>query len=121
MIPRLTYEAAVLINQSVTGNCIVRDGGALDSALHRPFQSVFGDDAYPTLMEKAAVLLHGVATSHAFFDGNKRTAWTGTVTFLGLNGVQIVDDGRAGQMVLDLVEQRQDHLPALLFLATHSA
>ena len=65
------------------------------------------------------MLLHGIATSHAFIDGNKRTGWTGCVTFLALNGVQIHNDGRAGPMVLDLVEQRQDHRPAALFLAAH--
>lgn len=121
MIRRLSYEAVVQINDSVTGNCVVRDMGALDGAINRPFQSAFGEDAFETLIEKAAVLLHGVATSHAFIDGNKRTAWTASVAFLALNGVQIHDDGRAGPMVLNLVEQRQTHHPAALFLAGHIA
>jgi len=33
-----------------------RDRGLLDSAVHRPHQSVFGKEAYPTLRDKAAVL-----------------------------------------------------------------
>lgn len=107
-----------MINEIATGNCVVRDPGGLESALARPFQSAFGDDLFPTLVEKAAVMLHGIATSHAFLDGNKRTGWTACVTFLGMNGVQVLDDGQAGPMVLRLVEERQNHLPAALFLST---
>lgn len=113
---RLSYEAAVMINQQVTGDCVIRDAGALDAALNRPFQSAFGEDAFPTLIEKAAVLLHGIATAHAFKDGNKRTGWTACQTLLGLNGVEVADDGGAGQLVLDLVEHRVTHQAAALWL-----
>lgn len=117
MIIRLSYEAALMINQQVTGDCVVRDVGALDSALNCPFQSAFGEDAYSTLIEKAAVLLHAIASAHAFKDGNKRTAWTGCQTFLGLNHVQIDDDDGAGPLVLDLVEHRATPQSAALWLA----
>lgn len=40
-------------------------------------------------MEKAAVLLHGLATTQPFSDGNKRTARTCCVTFLRQNGMYI--------------------------------
>lgn len=52
-------------------------------------QSAFGDDAFPTVMEKAAVLLHGVARNHPFIDGNKRTAWLCCVVFLRDHGMVI--------------------------------
>lgn len=117
MITRLSYEAVVLINEQITGDCVIRDPNGLDSALHRPFHTLFGDDAFDTLIEKAAVLLHGLATAHAFKDGNKRTAWTACQSFLGLNGVELADDGAAGPMVLDLVEGRMDHPSAALWLA----
>jgi len=122
VIQRLTYEAAVLINQQVTGDCVVRDAGALDAALHRPFQSAFGEDAFATLIEKAAVLLHGVATAHAFKDGNKRTALTSCLTFLGINNVEIeiADAEEAGQLVIDLVGHRITHEVATMWLANHS-
>jgi len=35
-------------------------------------QSVFGEDAYPTVEEKAAHLLYFVVKNHPFNDGNKR-------------------------------------------------
>lgn len=33
--------------------------------------------------------MRGVCQAHAFFDGNKRTAWLATVAFLDLNGVEL--------------------------------
>lgn len=64
----------------------VRDAGLLSSALARPSTTVFGADAYATIELKAAALLESLIRNHALVDGNKRTAWTLMVVFLGLNG-----------------------------------
>jgi len=64
----------------------VRDHGLLESALARPRATVFGSDAYPTLDEKAAALLHSVARNHALVDGNKRLALSAVIAFYGMNG-----------------------------------
>ncbi|KZB87635.1 type II toxin-antitoxin system death-on-curing family toxin [Amycolatopsis regifaucium] len=64
----------------------VRDLGLLDSAAHRPQASLMGRDAYPTLHEKAAVLLESVVRNHPLIDGNKRLSWMATFVFYGLNG-----------------------------------
>lgn len=68
---------------------VVRDHGLLESALARPQASAFGQDAYGTLYEKAAALMHSVARNHALVDGNKRLALAATIAFLGLNGVEL--------------------------------
>jgi len=68
---------------------VVRDVGLLESALARPQASAFGADAYPTLEEKAAALLHSLARNHPLIDGNKRLAFAATLTFLGINGVRL--------------------------------
>jgi death on curing protein len=70
---------------------IVADEGLLQSAVARPRASVFGDDAYPTLWDKAAALLHSLAHNHAFVDGNKRTSWASSWAFLRLNGIDLPD------------------------------
>jgi death-on-curing protein len=67
----------------------VRDLGLLESALARPQASAFGQDAYPTIHEKAAALLHSVARNHALVDGNKRLALAAAIAFYGLNGVRL--------------------------------
>lgn len=88
----LTAEMAILINQKVilehsadeqTG---VKDHALLDSALKRPQQSLFGEDAYPTLHLKAAALLESLAQNHAFHNANKRTALICTAIFYRYNG-----------------------------------
>lgn len=67
----------------------IRDGGLVESALHRPQATVFGQDAYADIWTKAAALLQSLATNHAFVDGNKRTALAATYAFLQLNGHRV--------------------------------
>src|ERR1700680_2668237 len=52
----------------------VKDRGLLESAVGRPCQTVFGQDAYPTVTDKPPALFHSLVSNHAFHDGNKRTA-----------------------------------------------
>jgi death-on-curing protein len=74
----------------------VSDYGLLDAAVARPRATVFGIDAYPDDLAKAAALLQSLARNHAFVDGNKRTAWAAAWTFLYINGIELgefdVDD-----------------------------
>lgn len=63
----------------------VKDVGLLDSAINRPKQSLFGNDAYPTLYEKAAALFESIAKNHAFHNANKRTALASLIVFLKIN------------------------------------
>ena len=63
----------------------VRDVGLLDSAVARPRSSAFGEDAYSSISQKAAALLHSLTNNHALVDGNKRLAWLATTVFLDLN------------------------------------
>lgn len=65
----------------------VRDLGLLASAAARPGATAFGEDAYPTLLAKAAALLDSVVGNHALIDGNKRLGWLSTAVFLEINGV----------------------------------
>ena len=62
-----------------------------DSALALP-RAGFGDqDAYPTLIEKAAVLVEHLARNHPLPDGNKRCAFLAVERFLAANGRPIRD------------------------------
>lgn len=63
-----------------------------------PQSSAFGEDAYLTLPEKAAALMHSLARNHPLVDGNKRLAWAATRVFCLLNGTDLeytVDDAEA--------------------------
>ena len=58
-----------------------------DSALHAPSASFGGEEFYPDIIDKAAVLTCHLAWNHPLPDGNKRAAWAALVLFLDLNGV----------------------------------
>jgi death-on-curing protein len=59
----------------------LRDKGRLAAAILRPQTGYYG-----TLAEEAAALMESLANNHAFLDGNKRTSFAVTDTFLRLNG-----------------------------------
>ncbi|BBG03132.1 MULTISPECIES: type II toxin-antitoxin system death-on-curing family toxin [Pseudonocardia] len=87
MIRYLTIEQFLYFaGQAVGGAVAVRDVGLVESALHRPQATAFGQDAYPDIWTKAAALFQSLATNHALVDGNKRTALAATYAFLQLNG-----------------------------------
>jgi death on curing protein len=67
----------------------IRDIGLLGSAVARPQTTIFGEDAYPNLWQKAAALLQSIVNNHALVDGNKRLGWLATAVFLEINGVGI--------------------------------
>jgi death on curing protein len=77
------------INRNFEGPDQLRDFGLLDGAVMRPQASAFGEDAFPTIHEKAAALLHGLTRNHPFINGNKRTAWTATSMFYMVNSYNL--------------------------------
>lgn len=67
----------------------VRDMGLLESALARPKNLFVYSDEPPTLARLAAAYAKGIVANHPFVDGNKRTAFTVSLTFLLLNGLRV--------------------------------
>jgi death-on-curing protein len=86
MIYLTLEELTQLADAVVDGEVKVRDPGLLGAAVARPQTTVFGEDAYPTLSDKAAALLHSIVRNHALVDGNKRLAFAAVVLFCALNG-----------------------------------
>ena len=101
----------LLILAKRLGEDAVRDYGLLDSALARPQSSVFGQDAYPDVWQKAAALMESLARNHALVDGNKRLAWYATWVFLHMNGHPLdpqFDVDEAECFVLDVCQGELD-------------
>jgi death on curing protein len=67
----------------------VRDPGLLEAALFRSQTGYYAD-----LIEEAAALWESMSQNHPFADGNKRTAFAATYTFLGINGVRLTADAQ---------------------------
>ncbi|WP_258525570.1 type II toxin-antitoxin system death-on-curing family toxin [Paenibacillus sp. YN15] len=83
----------------------MKDHGLLDSAVNRPQQSVFGEDVYPTLFDKAAALLESLLKNHCFHNGNKRTAYLAVKAFLMLNGYHLrMDREYAVEFIVDIAK-----------------
>ena len=81
----------------------VKDIGLLDAAAHRPRVELYGEQAYPDLDTKAAVLLESIVRNHALVDGNKRLGWLATVVFYGINDVTLdAPDDDAYELVMAL-------------------
>ena len=63
------------------------------SSIGQIYQTFDGEELYPSVEEKAAMLLYLVTKNHSFSDGNKRIAATLFLWFLNNNGVLYRVDG----------------------------
>lgn len=99
----------------------LRDRASLEAAVSAPMQSFGGQDLYPTTVEKIARLGYGLASNHAFVDGNKRIGAMMTQLLLKWNSFQMslrsgeladmfiaIADGSAKES--DLLDWIQRHL-----------
>lgn len=85
-----------------------------------------GQQAYPTVEEKAANLLYFVVKNHSFLDGNKRIAAALFLYFLDRNGLLFDEEGnkRLADEVLVAItimiaESRADEKEAMVSLVMH--
>jgi death on curing protein len=121
-----SYSELIFINGRIlkdpaiqAGTKKVRDIDLLLASAERPRASAFGADAYPSLKEKAAALLHSIARNHPFADGNKRTATIGALFFLAINGERVAwNQQSALDRVLNLAEGRSEMQDFVSWLKT---
>ena len=98
----------------------VRDVGLLQSSLARPNTTLYGADAYASRDLKAAALMHSIVTSHPLIDGNKRTAWALMITFVLLNGFEVVaETDDAFDFVLGVATESRDLDSIASWIAAH--
>jgi len=92
----------------------LRDAGLLSSAAARVRASAFGEDAYPSLHEKAAALMHSLARNHPLVDGNKRLALGATLVFLAINGEPLtLTEGQAYDLTVAVATGEIDEIADL--------
>lgn len=107
-------ELLHVADRAIEGDVVVRDHGLLESALARPQATVFGEDAYATLEDKTAALLHSLARNHALIDGNKRLALAGTIAFLGVNGRRLrLTNDQAYELIIAVASGELDDIADL--------
>lgn len=99
----------------------VRDLAVVDAAVMACRASFDGHEPYPTVLDKAACLMAGLASTQGFVDGNKRTAWTATETFLAVNGVYLEPPEECATVFGYAMSQRDllDHEDSVNWLLAH--
>ena len=101
---------------------LLRDLGALESAVAQPRQTFGGEDLYPGLAAKAAALGFSLIQNHPFLDGNKRVGHAAMVVFLRVNGRRLeatVDE--AERTILQVASGDLDRGGLQAWLAAHEA
>lgn len=109
------------IIQATGGIDGIRDQGILESAICAPLQTFGGQELFPTDIEKIARIGYGLASNHAFLDGNKRIGALMTQLLLKWNGYSLkLEVGELADMFIsvanksateaDLLEWIQQHL-----------
>ena len=79
-----------LIIKTTGGSAGLRDLGRLESAIASQTQNVFGEELYPSVIDKSAAIIRGIIDDHPFVDGNERTAMLAGLTLVKLNGHHFV-------------------------------
>ena len=98
----------------------VKDSGLLESAILRPRSSAFGDDAYPSVFNKATALFESLGMNHPFQNANKRTAFAALVIFLQLNGYRFVMNQKiAEDLTVDMVNHQYSFLELSTLIKEH--
>jgi len=89
----ISVNEAIQIHEMVVkafgGSVGVRDLGALESVMARPFQTFGGKDLYPDFFAKAAALGESIIINHPFIDGNKRTGYVLMEAILRVGNLKI--------------------------------
>lgn len=94
-----TYENAMEAIQSLKdkfgGSALFANekDDSFKSSIGQIYQSFGGTELYPSVEEKAAMLLYLVVKNHSFSDGNKRIAAMLFLWFLSNNGILYATDG----------------------------
>lgn len=118
----LSLPQVYIIHQELMGiSATVRDVGALEAAVARPMSTVFGQEAFPTLLGKAAALLEALTRTAPFERGNKRTALLATIYFLQVNGRRVEwNPHEAAEFVREIANGKHSSLDIAAWLAAHS-
>ena len=89
----ISAEDVILIHSRVIegsgGLDGLRDRDGLEAAVSAPMQTFDGKELYPKDLEKIARLGFGLASNHAFVDGNKRIGAMMTQLLLKWNGYDL--------------------------------
>ena len=116
-----TYEGAMKVLEELRekfgGNDLFANqkDDSFKSSIGQIYQTFGGQELYPTVEEKAAMLLYLITKNHSFSDGNKRIAATLFLWFMNENGIlyddmhnKLIDDATLVALTLLIAESRPE-------------
>lgn len=122
-----TYENAMeaikSLREKFGGSSLfgVEKDASFHSSIGQIYQTWDGKDLYPSIEEKAAMLLYLVVKNHSFVDGNKRIAATLFLWFMQKNGILYRPDGSKRiadaslvALTLMIAESRTDEMDTMI-------
>jgi phosphoribosylaminoimidazolesuccinocarboxamide synthase len=90
---------------------------SFNSSVNQIYQTFGGNELYPTLEEKAAMLLYLIVKNHSFLDGNKRIGASCFLYFMDKNsllyddlGCTIIDDATLFALTLLIAESKPEEM-----------
>ena len=120
----ISAEDVILIHSRVIegsgGLDGLRDRDGLEAAVSAPMQTFDGKELYPTDLEKIARLGFGLASNHAFVDGNKRIGAMMTQLLLKWNGYELtLRSGELADMFIAITDGTAKEKDLLDWISKH--
>ena len=120
----ISVEDVILIHSRVIegsgGLDGLRDRNGLEAAVFAPMQTFDGQELYPSDIEKIARLGFGLASNHAFVDGNKRIGAMMTQLLLKWNGYDLtLHSGELADMFIAIADGTAKEKDLLAWLYGH--
>ena len=120
----VTAEDVILIHsriiQTTGGIEGLRDRAGLEAAIAAPLQSFGGEDLFTSDIEKIARIGFGLASNHAFLDGNKRIGAMMTQLLLEWNGYQLrLKQGELADMFIAIADGTSNEQDLLNWIQEH--
>ena len=120
----VTADDVILIHsriiQTTGGIEGLRDRAGLEAEIASPLQSFGGEDLFPSDIEKVARIGFGLASNHAFLDGNKRIGAMMTQLLLEWNGYQLrLKQGELADMFIAIADGTSNEQDLLNWIQEH--
>ena len=120
----ISAEDVILIHSRVIqgsgGLDGLRDSAGLEAAIAAPMQTFDGQELYPSDIEKIARLGFGLASNHAFVDGNKRIGAMMTQLLLKWDGYDLaLRSGELAEMFIAIANGAAKEKDLLDWLTAH--
>ena len=102
------------INKIHKTDIVIINEGQLKFALEKPKMRVFGQEQYPELYQKAAILMETLTKTHSLSDGNKRVAMTTAQFMIEANDAKLVLPLKSIKLSVDTAMDETDSMTELI-------